>query len=596
MKMNILTIATALLFVGCGGDDSPTPSGGGGGNEPAKPQTEVTTVRADLSLELTTDKALYRPGETVRMSVEGDIPAGAKVRYRNGFDVVSEQTLTGNNWTWTAPSTDYTGYLADIYASTGQHAETVYATIGIDVSSDWGRYPRYGFVGTYDRSKTNDVIASEVAFLNRCHINGIQFYDWQMKHHWPLGGTRGNLLESYTDIANRTIVTDVVRDYIDQLHGRGMKCMFYNLCYGAYKDGPDDGVSDQWGLYSQNDGRTRDILNMPSGWKSDIYLMDPANTAWQRYLAERNDDVYASLDFDGFHIDQLGDRGQRYNFSGQSVKLTEGFTSFINAMKAAHPDKSLVMNAVANFGSQNIVSTGNVDFMYSELWDGEAQFSDPLSILKANRTYSGQRLNQVYAAYMNYNRKGSQFNTPGVLMTDAVMFAIGASHLELGDHMLCHEYFPNTDLQMSDVLRQSIVRYYDFLVAYEQLLRGTGITEASAELSTTKTGLTLNAWPPKLKGVTTYTTNTDKRQIIHLFNFLQVKSLSWRDMDSEQPEPRLQTSIPLRLKASGVKRLWVATPDALTGAPQELAFTQEGQYITFTLPSLKYWTMIVVEK
>ena len=48
--MNILTIATALLFVGCGGDDSPTPSGGGGGNEPAKPQTEVTTVRADLSL------------------------------------------------------------------------------------------------------------------------------------------------------------------------------------------------------------------------------------------------------------------------------------------------------------------------------------------------------------------------------------------------------------------------------------------------------------------------------------------------------------------------------------------------------------------
>ena len=66
-------------------------------------------------------------------------------------------------------------------------------------------------------------------------------------------------------------------------------------------------------------------------------------------------------------------------------------------------------------------------------------------------------------------------------------------------------------------------------------------------------------------------------------------------MDGSQPEPRVQTNLPLRMKATGVKRLWVATPDALGGAPQELAFTQEGDDITFTLPSLKYWTMIVIE-
>ena len=54
--------------------------------------------------------------------------------------------------------------------------------------------------------------------------------------------------------------------------------------------------------------------------------------------------------------------------------------------------------------------------------------------------------------------------------------------------------------------------------------------------------------------------------------------------------------MPLKLRASGVKRLWVATPDALGGAPQELAFQESGGYVTFTLPSLKYWTMIVVEK
>ena len=44
-----------------------------------------------------------------------------------------------------------------------------------------------------------------------------------------------------------------------------------------------------------------------------------------------------------------------------------------------------------------------------------------------------------------------------------------------------------------------------------------------------------------------------------------------------------------------VNRIWVATPDALGGAVQELPFKQAGGEVTFTVPSLKYWTMIVIE-
>jgi dextranase len=53
----------------------------------------------------------------------------------------------------------------------------------------------------------------------------------------------------------------------------------------------------------------------------------------------------------------------------------------------------------------------------------------------------------VFAAYLNYNKADNggsgdkMMNTPGVLLTDAVMFALGGSHLELGDHMLSREYF-----------------------------------------------------------------------------------------------------------------------------------------------------------
>ena len=67
-------------------------------------------------------------------------------------------------------------------------------------------------------------------------------------------------------------------------------------------------------------------------------------------------------------------------------------------------------------------------------------------------------------------------------------------------------------------------------------------------------------------------------------------------MDGTMPEPRLVEGLPLRVKAdTKVSKIWVATPDALGGAVQELPFKQAGGEVTFTLPSLKYWTMIVIE-
>ena len=176
-------------------------------------------------------------------------------------------------------------------------------------------------------------------------------------------------------------------------------------------------------------------------------LTNPANTEWQQYLADRNEDVYASFDFDGYHIDQVGDRGTVYDYSGQAVNLPRGFNSFITAMKQRHPQKRLVMNAVASYGASQIAQTGQVDFLYNELWDSESRFEDLLTVRQANSAYSNNKLQTVFAAYMNYNKSSQKgtFNTPGVLLTDATMFAIGGSNLELGDgHMLCHEYFPNS--------------------------------------------------------------------------------------------------------------------------------------------------------
>ena len=291
----------------------------------------------------------------------------------------------------------------------------------------------------------------------------------------------------------------------------------------------------------------------------------------------------------------MGDRGTLYNYYGGNANLQRGYESFVKAMKERHPSKRLVMNAVSNYGQYSIAQ-GDVDFLYTELWGGEDQFSDLRDIVHNNELYGRHELQTVFAAYMNYTKADGQgeFNTPGVLLTDAVMFALGGSHLELGDHMLCKEYFPNNNLTMTQELKDAIVRYYDFMTAYQNLLRGGG-SEVAAEVSSTS-DVKVAAWPPAIGNVVTFARQLDGRKVVHLLNFMDADNLSWRDMNGTMPEPRLVEGLPLTMKATAkVNRIWVATPDALGGAVQELPFKQAGGEVTFTLPSLKYWTMIVIE-
>lgn len=597
MKYIIYAITTLFFLSACSKDNDDAGGGPPGGGSETGGVTDVTPVTSDLSVNLSTDKACYKPGETVTFTSDA-LPAGAKIRYRTLNNVISEQAASGTSWTWTAPAADFTGYLADVYRTREDGTEVILGTIAVDVSSDWTRFPRYGFVATFDASKTESAIQQEMSFLNRCHINGVQFQDWHNKHHWPLGGTRQHLEAVYKDIANRDIYTQAMKDYIRTQHTYGMKAMFYNLCFGALDDAANDGVKEEWYLFKGTGHTDKDAHILPDSWKSNIYLLDPGNDEWQAYIARRNDDVYANLDFDGYQIDQLGNRGDRYDYRGNKVNLPRTYASFIEAMKQSHPDKRLVMNAVSSYGASQIAGTGKVDFLYNEVWGDEADFTDLYTILKANHQYGNRNLKTVFAAYMNYEKSSGTFNTPGILLTDAVMFALGGSHLELGgDHMLCSEYFPNTRLQMSDALQTTIVCYYDFMTAYQNLLRDGGEEENAVPVCTDASKkLNLNTWPPQKSAVTAFARRVNGKQVVHLLNFLSANSLSWRDLDGSMPEPRLVTGIPLKLNVSSkVNKVWAATPDAHAGASQELAFEQKDGAITFTLPSLKYWTMIVIE-
>ncbi|RZK98634.1 MAG: hypothetical protein EOO62_26155, partial [Hymenobacter sp.] len=432
--------------------------------------------------------------------------------------------------------------------------------------------------------------------LTRYHLNGLQFYDWMDQHHKPLAGTPAAPAAQWNDLANRPSYYATVKGYVDRAHASGMNAMFYNLLYGAYPSAGSDGVNlTNWGLYT-NASHTANyaITGLPSSWEATtLNLLDPNNTDWRTYLLAQHGNVYdAGFGFDGWHVDQIGDPGTVYNYAGQTVSLPQGFASMLTGAKAARPTKALVMNAVDNFGQTQIAPTP-VDFVYTEMWTNNEGYANIASTLQANETASGGKRN-VMAAYVNRAKSNSTgyFNDASVLMADAVMFAFGGSHVELGEHMLGNEYFPNSNLAMSARLQQNITSYYDFLTGYENLLRGDGRTFNTVAL----TGTNVQAWPPVQGKIASVGTTVGSRRIFHLLNFTQAQTLNWRDDTQVQPEPTNRTNLSLSFPLTAtVNRLWVASPDVNGGLPQDVTFTQTGGTVSFTLPSLKYWTMVVAE-
>lgn len=581
----------------------------------------VGIVWESTQLELSTDKACYAPGSTVTFTADGDLPSDKEVyvRYRHNNTFIEKHTFTSKTWTWTAPDTDYMGYMVDLYYMEWKGdigTEHIIGAIAVDVSSDWKRFPRYGFVADFDNYggsiDKNANIEAEMKYLNRLHINGVQFYDWHWKHHRPVNlDENGNVVAWYHDNnSNHWIGTEYVKRYIEVQHRYGMKSIFYNLCFGAWKDYQKDYVSADWGLYKKdgNGNLYQDYHEQPSSWESNIYLMNPGNPHWQNYLMDRNNEVYDNYAFDGYQIDQLGGRGNVFEKNGNTIDLEYNYELFLRAMKGHRKDKRLVMNSVQSYGAHRICraklddGTRTVDFCYNELWEKQPNFESLFQIIQDNDRKSEHNLQTVFAAYINYNKadhawdyKDQNVNTPGALLTDAVMFAIGGSHIEMGDHMLTREYFPAKPLAMTDELKQRLIHYYDFQTAYQNLLRGI---DSKAAFTPTISSSThpINAWPPQGYKITAFAKKVDNMIAVHLLNFRNTNDLSWRDLEGTRPAPVTQENVQITYTTSRhITNVWTATPDKNGGVPMKLPFTQDGNNVSVTVPSLEYWTMLVFE-
>ncbi len=617
-----LFLAPLQLLTGCAAKPAVVRPSAVSASPRAVPVREPAQPLSLVMMGLATDKARYSPREPVRLTVSltnktGKSFANCTVSLvcqhlaatlahgpaSQRFRLASGETKR-IQFVWQPPAADFQGYRVEAAAQDTSRA-LGHAATAVDVSSDWTRFPRYGFLSEYPaqpRSASRALIQQMKDF----HLNAIQFYDWQWRHEKPLAGTVASPAASWKDLANRPTYRQTILDFIGSGHDCGMASMNYNLLYGAWSGYSDYGVDYRWGLWTKTNGTDQYSIPLPQSWQtSQIYFFNPADPGWQKYLIGEEAKVFAAYPYDGWHIDQIGSPPEKvYDYSGNFVDVWKTFKPFLNAAKPALK-KKIIFNNVGGYGLYDTAANTGEDAVYVECWPfaGQKTYNDLKTTADQIVQWShGKGI--ILAAYMDSdyantfaNRPPGTFNAPGILLTDAAIFAAGASHIEMGDgsNLLDNEYYPNRNLVPSAALKSSLRSYYDFQVAYENLLHGT--PAPASEAAALSVASSADASP---NTVWAFSKTTGPYHVLSLINLLGEADNSWADKDAKYPAPTPQANITVKYygvtgTVTGVN--W-ATPDSQNGKSEPLPFTissdARGQYLQFTVPRLAYWDTIFV--
>ncbi len=481
---------------------------------------------------------------------------------------------------WGPPLDAPKGYGADMIVRNSTGQPLAQAHTALDVLDSWTQAPRYGFLTDFSPGRDN--LDETMNWLSRYHINGLQFYDWMYRHETYLTAE-----EPYQDLLGQTISRRTIDALIEAAHAHNIAAMPYTAIYGAsvpfFEAHPD------WALYKE-DGK-------PEFFGEDfLVIMNPdPNLPWAAHLMREFTAILTQTEFDGIHLDQYGAPKIAYDVDGNKLDLAESIPGFINLTKetasAVKPGSNVVFNYVTNWPIETAAASRQ-DFIYIEVWAPYTLYQDLHKLIVNAQSLGGGRP-VVLAAYIDPLRERN------VQLAEAVIFASGGSHIELGEPggILSDPYFPKYG-QMSNELADVIRRYYDFALRYENILAldtrdATSAYEGRVIIEGVDTDASQaynKVWPIARAG--------DETLSFSLVNMLEIASPEWNGL--LLADPALQKDLQVRLYTEfPLTRLWWATPDGDDPTGQTLAFNRgeddSGKYIEFNIPSLAYWDLIVLE-
>ncbi len=418
--------------------------------------------------DIVTDKARYAPGEAVRLFVHIENPAAETLHGKLtatledcgrsiatselpvAIDSQAEQVIT---FPLAPPGADYHGYRVAVQLRDANGVKLTESATALDVSSQWTHFPRYGYLAHFDETIP---VEQWLYQLNRFHIDGLQYYDFQYKHHLPYVALQPPL-DVWHDIANRNSSRKTLQAFLLAAKKYNMVNMAYNASYAAYANAFRDGsgVQLQWAAWD-NAGAPRNeapikAFRLPPNWATPKLIYINQNDAgWQRYIFSKMAELLTEFPFDGWHIDTYGD-AKAYAYDRSPIDYVGGFPEFADNARAALNCR-ILLNTVGGHGEIGMAHSA-ADFVHSELWPGD--HDTYASILQAaDEIHAANRQKAVvFAAYLHRKlsdelkdgkKGGAHFDLPAALLSDAIIFSAGAAHMELGDglRMLSNPYYP----------------------------------------------------------------------------------------------------------------------------------------------------------
>ena len=608
----------------------------------SNPTAETQTLTVNLTLQ----QASEIIGQD---NVDVTLAAGASVKVSNL--TVASEWLTNN-----------TGYLVTISVNDKLGKTLTSKRVGLSVENDWTVFPRYGIVAGSPTDQNSILVKNfkayckELELMKSMNINSYFFYDAYSEATNPFPKGVDSFVQKWNTWSHTQVDTKAVKELVNQVHKSGAVAMLYDMI-SADSNPKTPALPLAALVYNFYDsfGKKGEPMTYTIGNNPTQVYYDPANPDWQKYIAGVMKSAMDRMGFDGWQGDTIGDnRVTDYEHrhstdEADSHMMSDSYASFINAMKDLIGENYYITINDVNGGNDDKLAKARQDVVYNELWTNggsvlpgrmQVAYGDLKARIDMVRNKTGKSL--IVGAYME--EPGIDYTVPGgkatngagkdalagkplqtdaTLLVDATVAAAGGYHMSIAAlananaalNVLQSAYYPTQYLSVAKDAIRKLYNYQQFITAYENLLRGEGVTNSIQAVSTKNVAgdiLSKDALGVTGNQVWTFAKSGKGFSTVQMINMMGINA-GWHNEEgyADNKTPDAQENLTVRLSLAGktaqeaakiANQVYVTSPDdwatsSMKKAQASLETDDNGQpVLVISVPKLTLWNMLYIKE
>ena len=608
----------------------------------SNPTAETKTMTVNLTLQ--------HASEIIGQdNVDLTLVAGTSAKVSNL--TVASEWLTNN-----------TGYLVTISVNDKSGSTLSSKRAGLSVEDDWTVFPRYGIVAGSPTDQNSILVKNleayrkELELMKSMNINSYFFYDAYSEATDPFPEGVDSFVQKWNTWSHTQVDTKAVKELVDQVHKSGAVAMLYNMI--SADSNPKNPALPLAALaynFYDSFGKKGEPMTYTIGDNPTQVYYNPANPDWQKYIAGVMKSAMDRMGFDGWQGDTIGDNRvtdyEHRNSSDEadSYMMSDSYASFINAMKDLMGEKYYITINDVNGGNDDKLAKARQDVVYNELWTNggsvipgrmQIAYGDLKARIDMVRNKTGKSL--IVGAYME--EPGIDYTVPGgkatngagkdalagkplqadaTLLVDATVAAAGGYHMSIAAlananaalNVLQSAYYPTQYLSVAKDTIRKLYNYQQFITAYENLLRGEGVTNSTQAVSTKNASgeiLSKDALGVTGDQVWTFAKSGKGFSTVQMINMMGINA-GWHNEEgyADNKTPDAQENLTVRLSLASktaqeaakiADQVYVTSPDdwatsSMKKAQASLEADENGQpVLVISVPKLTLWNMLYIKE